>query len=457
MNINKDNIFELGSRTQNSQTEETHEDNTKTAILLDLLKQQKIELNEQTNYLIVSSNEGVNMINERNPNISQKICDFEVEKVIQTSGGGYLSLSSQKEFHVLSVNNNDIYDFNDKSSIIYSISEGYPKHVFFTPSENYMILTYKDNCIVYNLKHKKECFNQIVDVPTGVNFESNPLLSSNEKEFILVKNITTLQKYRLSFKHRTKFIKEMPLPKNVQISSIYSIFDDNLFINSVISKSILIFDSSLFPIFTFDFKHINYHEADVKLNKDKTKALVTFTNYFDLTGKSYYGLNYIYLIDFKMMKTKQIETVKGPIHHFTWSPNSEEFVIISGNLPAHIIIYNKYGEAKIVLGILYRNFAEWSPDSNCILVAGFGNIDTNIDVRNCNTLKLIGSTKSNHATHFEWSKDNESYLTAITYNKLKVDNGFKIVNSDGTILVNMDMTDKPLHEIFFSKRSKVIR
>ena len=132
-------------------------------------------------------------------------------------------------------------------------------------------------------------------------------------------------------------------------------------------------------------------------------------------------------------------------------------MIISGSLPAHIIIYNKYGEAKVVLGTLYRNFAEWSPNSNRITVAGFGNIDTKIDVRNCDSLELVSSIKTNHATYFKWCQNSEKYLVGITYDKLKVDNGFKVVNYNGSVLLTLDLKDKHLHQVFFSQRSKLIR
>ena len=262
-----------------------------------------------------------------------------------------------------------------------------------------------------------------------------------------------LAKYKLSLKHRTRFVKDMPLPKGVQISSIFSIFDDNLIINSVVSRSMLILDTNLFPLFTFDFSHLSYHEADINFNKDRTAALVTFTNFFDKSGKSYYGLNYLCLIDFRKMSVKMIETVTGPIHHCTWAPSAEEFLVISGSLPAHSIVYNKYGEAKMVLGTLYRNFGEWCPDSSKIALAGFGNIDTKIDVRDCSSLALLGSAKTNHATHFKWCADGRQYLVAITHDKLKVDNGFKIVSCAGAVRASVDMKDKHLHQVMFSNRN----
>lgn len=457
MNINKDNIFDFGLTQQNSKKPapgNTNQDSAKTALLLDLLKEQDISISKHVNYVIVSSNEGISMMNECNPSETHKICDFEAERVSQTSKGSFIAISTTKDFKVLAVGEGDIYSLSDSPNLVYSISEGCPKHVYFSETEHYMALVHRDASVLFDLRKRKEVFNQQVDVPTGVKYESNPIISQSEKEFILIKNITTLAKYKLSFKHRTKYVKEMGLPKGVQISSVYSIFDDNLIVNSAVTKSMLILDSNLFPLFTFDFSHVSYHEAEINFNSDRSKALVTLTNFFDRSGKSYYGLNYLYLIDFRKMKVKQVETVIGPIHHSTWSPNSEEFVIISGSLPAHIIIYNKYGEAKMVLGALYRNFAEWSPDSNKIVVAGFGNIDTKIDVRNCSSLALVGSVKSNHATFFRWCKSSDKYLTAITFDKLKVDNGFRLISCDGTVLTSVDMRDKQLYQVMFSNRNK---
>ena len=50
-------------------------------------------------------------------------------------------------------------------------------------------------------------------------------------------------------------------------------------------------DKNLNPIYPLKPHQINFHEASLKINHDRTKLIAQYMNYIDLSGKSYYGVS----------------------------------------------------------------------------------------------------------------------------------------------------------------------
>ena len=166
--------------------------------------------------------------------------------------------------------------------------------------------------------------------------------------------------------------------------------------------------------------------------------LIMTTNLIDVTGMSYYGKNQVYLFEYKEKTMTEIDTFIGPIHDFCWNHSSTEFVIVSGFMPAHTILYDRQKGPKFQFGANHRNTLFWSPQKRLLAIAGvsllflikiqFGNLKGDIDIWDTYTLKTVGKCKSSQTSHFEWCPDSRKFLTAIQTPKLRVDNQIKVPN-----------------------------
>jgi len=67
------------------------------------------------------------------------------------------------------------------------------------------------------------------------------------------------------------------------------------------------------------------------------------------------------------------------------------------------------------------------------MLGGFGNITKGeMDFWDLKNLKEIGNSKAPCSTRLEWSACGRYLLTAVLYERLKVDNEFKITRANGT-------------------------
>ena len=98
--------------------------------------------------------------------------------------------------------------------------------------------------------------------------------------------------------------------------------------------------------------------------------LIMTTNFIDDTGMSYYGKNMLYIFEYSTKTMKEIDVFIGPIHDFCWNHSSTEFVIISGFMPAHTILYDRYTGPKFQFGANHRNYLYWSPLKRFLAITG---------------------------------------------------------------------------------------
>ena len=85
----------------------------------------------------------------------------------------------------------------------------------------------------------------------------------------------------------------------------------------------------------------------------------------------------------------------------------------------------------------------WGNLGRLLCLAGFGNLNGEMDIWDMEVKKKIGSCKSNSASHCEWSPDDRKLLTAILTPRLRVDNCYKVFSYTGVMLhkVNYDHTE----------------
>ncbi|TGZ80227.1 translation initiation factor eIF-2A [Ascodesmis nigricans] len=200
----------------------------------------------------------------------------------------------------------------------------------------------------------------------------------------------------------------------------------------------------------------SFYKSDrVQLNWNaRGTALLVFTQTdADKTGKSYYGETNLYLMtltgnDWRVQLDKE-----GPIHDVTWSTDSSEFAVVYGFMPAKTSSFDIAGKLRWSLPTGPRNTVVYSPHARLVLVAGFGNLQGEIDVykrhiRHIRTksgdiqeecmMTKITTIHSSNPSICEWSPDGQHILTATTSPRLRVDNGVMIWHYTGSLMYKWD-------------------
>ncbi|EAN32719.1 Eukaryotic translation initiation factor eIF2A family protein [Theileria parva strain Muguga] len=127
-------------------------------------------------------------------------------------------------------------------------------------------------------------------------------------------------------------------------------------------------------------------------------------------------------------------------HDARWNPKSDVFIIMEGNMPCKITLYNVELEPLFEFPNMYRNTIKWNPLGNMVALGGFGNLAGEI----CFWYKKEGSHEMEQIVQFkepctvlsEWSLDSKYFITASTFPRMKVDNFFKIFNCEGYLMAS---------------------
>jgi translation initiation factor 2A len=200
------------------------------------------------------------------------------------------------------------------------------------------------------------------------------------------------------------------------------------------------------PSFTSPISQKTFFKGDkvqLKWNGLGTALIVLAQTEVDKSNKSYYGETTMYLLSANGSFDARITLDKeGPIHDIAWSPNSTEFGVIYGFMPAKTTIFNHRGVATHSFPIGPRNTIIFSPTGRFVLVAGFGNLAGQIDVYDLEKeYRKVCTIESGNPSLCTWSPDSRYILTATTSPRLRVDNGIKLWHVGGGIMYNEDMEE----------------
>lgn len=138
---------------------------------------------------------------------------------------------------------------------------------------------------------------------------------------------------------------------------------------------------------------VKAQKIEVKTSSDNEVLLIKTIKHVDDSNLSYYGTDSLFHYSFQHNKWKQIELFDGPVHAYEFVTKEDKILIISGFMPAFCILYSKYGNPIYKLYQNHRNTIV-KPDkssSNMVLVAGFGNLNGNIDVWDLKEMKCVNS------------------------------------------------------------------
>lgn len=200
------------------------------------------------------------------------------------------------------------------------------------------------------------------------------------------------------------------------------------------------------PMFNTPISQKTFFKGDkvqLKWNKNGTSILVLAQTDVDRSGKSYYGETTLYLLSTSGTFDARVTLDKeGPIHDVSWSPNSKEFGVVYGYMPAKGTIFNNRAVATHSFPLGPRNTITFSPNSRFVLVAGFGNLAGQIDVYDLEKdYRKVCTIESGNPSVCDWSPDSRYILTATTSPRLRVDNGIKLWHVGGGIMYDEDMVE----------------
>ncbi|NXY86269.1 EIF2A factor, partial [Alcedo cyanopectus] len=177
-------------------------------------------------------------------------------------------------------------------------------------------------------------------------------------------------------------------------------------------------------------------------NKKATAVLVIASTEVDKTGASYYGEQTLHYIAANGESAVVQLPKNGPIYDVVWSPNSLEFCVVYGFMPAKATIFNLKCDPLFDFGTGPRNAAYYSPHGHILLLAGFGNLRGQMEVWDVHNYKLISKPVASDSTYLAWCPDGEHVLTATCAPRLRVGNGYKIWHYTGSLLHDHQVPDK---------------
>jgi len=191
------------------------------------------------------------------------------------------------------------------------------------------------------------------------------------------------------------------------------------------------------------------HEVNLFFSPTGQHLLVWAQTFTDKTGQSYYGEHVLFYLDMAKKALKRVPTLKGPIHDVAWNPTGQDFIAISGFMPAGSILYSNESVPKFEFGNHHRNTIKWNPFSRYVCLGGFGNLSGDMEIWDMTTLQKIGSCKSNTAVSCLWSPDGKRILTGVLNPRLRVDNCYKVFKYTGELMNNVDFSTTELYEVIW--------
>jgi uncharacterized protein with WD repeat len=172
----------------------------------------------------------------------------------------------------------------------------------------------------------------------------------------------------------------------------------------------------------------------IKISPDRKNVLLQSIS-DDTSATSYYGESSLYFLDLLYGKFQKISLPEGPIHDFDWTPNSENFIICAGYQPAKTHIYNNTGKFLKEICVSKVSTIRISPDSRILCMAGFGNLNGDIEIFRMSDFKIIGKTKLYCGVSLNWSKDSKYLVGAVLSPRVRVDNEYRIFSYHGEDVV----------------------
>jgi translation initiation factor 2A len=180
-------------------------------------------------------------------------------------------------------------------------------------------------------------------------------------------------------------------------------------------------------------------KVDMIWNKKSTALLILVSSEVDTTGSSYYGEQSLHFMSTKGESNLVHFDKRGPIYCVDWNPNSSQFCVVYGYMPAKATLFDMKCEVLFDFGTGPRNICTFNPHGNILCLAGFGNLNGYMEMWNVDGRKMVAKPQATDTTHMEWCPDGQHIVTATCAPRLRVGNGFKIWHYTGKVLYKYDV------------------
>lgn len=320
----------------------------------------------------------------------------------------------------------------------------------FSPKGRFLVVSEADSVKVFDVQTRKVKLS----VPSFLLPKSggkSVWVSSDEQVVWVLSDPRRIRKFELSG-GEFREAKTFELGSGSRVSNFHLLAGDRLLILSVACRTLFFFDRELTPMFDLELPGV-FSEAEVRLNRDKDRALVTLSDLIDATSKSYYGTSTLHLLDLKRFSLIEIPRVRGPLHCAAWRSDGQEILLISGELPAHVVLADSYGRPKRSLGKLFRNTGQYSLDADYLWAAGMASLSGDMTVWDLNTFARVGEMKTQQASNVRFLPDGRRLLLSVEQQKLRNQNHFRLVAIDGTELRRKELDDEQLFFVRPLRRS----
>lgn len=176
------------------------------------------------------------------------------------------------------------------------------------------------------------------------------------------------------------------------------------------------------------------NEVQVLWNHLGSTALIWCQTDVDSTGRSYYGEHFLFLGSTNK-KTRRFKITEGPLYDVKWAPSADQFIEVSGFMPAKATLYRGSGAKLTEISQDHRNTIRWNQFGDLLLLGGFGNLSGDIDVYETESFTLLGSCRPGVTVACEWAPCGRLFISATLSPRLRVDNGYKLYKYTGELLI----------------------
>ncbi|KAJ6632850.1 Eukaryotic translation initiation factor 2A [Pseudolycoriella hygida] len=174
--------------------------------------------------------------------------------------------------------------------------------------------------------------------------------------------------------------------------------------------------------------------VEMMWNKRSTGLILLTSTEVDSTGASYYGKQALHFMSTRGDSFAVQLKKDGPIHSVSWNPNSTEFCVIYGFMPAKASFFNLKCDSTFDSDEGAINSIYYNPFGNLVILAGFGNLRGNVEVWDVAKKKIVSTLQAPDSTMLEWCQSGEIFVTATTAPRLRMSNGFKVWHYSGALL-----------------------
>ena len=174
--------------------------------------------------------------------------------------------------------------------------------------------------------------------------------------------------------------------------------------------------------------------VDYKWNNVGSTVLLLTQSEVDKTGGSYYGKQQLHYMSVKGESGMVGLAKEGPIYSVEWAPSGTLFAAVYGFMPAKATMFSITAEPVFDFGTGPRNTVMFNPQSNLLMIGGFGNLRGKIQMWDVAGKSLVSEFEAPDSTDVKWCPDGQRLMTSTCAPRLRMGNGYKVWHYSGSLL-----------------------